>query len=43
MTLAGIAANSGFSAREIENFTVQQARFWWNALAEYDKRASKAR
>lgn len=38
MILAGIAANTGFSAREIEAFERDRALFWWNALAEFNKR-----
>lgn len=38
MILGGIAANSGFSAREIESFDIERARFWWNALCAYHQR-----
>lgn len=41
MILGGIAANSGFSADEIESFDFERARFWWNALAAYREHERK--
>lgn len=38
MILAGIAANTGFAAREIDGFGLAEVRFWWNALVEYRRR-----
>lgn len=39
MILGGIAANSGFSARDIDRMTADEARWWWNALSAYQQRA----
>ncbi|QIB34745.1 hypothetical protein [Ancylobacter pratisalsi] len=41
MILGGLAANSGFSAKEIESFDVDQARWWWNALSAYHQRVKE--
>lgn len=40
--LGGLAANTSFTAREIDSFTVEDARFWWNALAAYHQKVKEA-
>lgn len=40
--LGGLAANTSFSAREIDGFDIETARFWWNALAAYQQRVKEA-
>jgi hypothetical protein len=40
--LGCIAANTGFSAAEIESFDHRQAVFWWNAIMEWRKREHEA-
>ncbi|WP_280790719.1 hypothetical protein [Azorhizobium doebereinerae] len=42
MILGGIAANTGFSEKEIEGMTVDRAKWWWNALAAYQQKCREA-
>lgn len=41
MILGGIAANAGFSARDIDRMTASEAVWWWNALSAYQQRAKE--
>lgn len=43
MILGGIAANTGFTASDIEAFDLDRARFWWNALNAYQQKVRKER
>jgi hypothetical protein len=35
--LGGLAANTGFSAAEIDTFDAETALYWWGALASYNE------
>lgn len=42
MILGGLAANTGFSAAEIDRFDAETALYWWGALASYNEAAKDA-
>ncbi|WP_323034524.1 hypothetical protein [Pararhodobacter sp.] len=42
MIIGGLVVESNFTASEIDSLTIDDARFWWNAIAAYRVRVKEA-
>ncbi len=40
--IGGLVVESNFTASEIDSLTIDDARFWWNAIAAYRVRVKEA-
>lgn len=42
MMLGGLADGTGFSAEELESFTIDRIKFWWNNIMAFREAVQKA-
>lgn len=40
--LGGLADGTGFSSDELESFSIDRIRFWWNNLAAFRRASQEA-